>query len=215
MTDNYITDEMVEFGARKLAAKRYKFLREYDADSYEFQQYSSEEEYVRDRWLEYRESSEVIVEAIAPMIAERVRHTLPYDVVLPGTTFKKGCELETLINAAGRWKEALMEERVNGWRLIESAPKSKYVTVSALSRLNKRRTIQAYYIEKFTHEYWGDDDDGYDCDEVTGAGYLREGWYEVRWTDDEYHWWRIGSDLTLTHWMPLPQPPKQETDDDS
>lgn len=46
------------------------------------------------------------------------------------------------------------------------------------------------------------------CDEETDAFYLAKGWYESIKHWGEYRFVRIDDDVT--HWMPLPEPPKED-----
>lgn len=52
-----------------------------------------------------------------------------------------------------------------------------------------------------------DDEISCEYDEETDEYYLKEGWYEVIRNWDEYGSAVIGD--FVTHWMPLPEPPKE------
>lgn len=62
-----------------------------------------------------------------------------------------------------------------------------------------------HFKEQRSTEY---DDIELDYDEETDEYYLPEGWWEVIRNWDEYGF--VGIADTITHWMPLPEPPKEE-----
>ena len=62
-----------------------------------------------------------------------------------------------------------------------------------------------HFKEQRSTEY---DDIELDYDEETDEYYLPEGWWEVIRNWDEYGFVGIGD--FVTHWMPLPEPPKEE-----
>lgn len=69
--------------------------------------------------------------------------------------------------------------------------------------LGKHRRIRAFYAPKHTvsaPDFEGDPD----YDEAQDEYYLPEGWYEAN-EHEETHW---QVDEPITHWMPLPEPPK-------
>lgn len=79
------------------------------------------------------------------------------------------------------------------------------VLVNANSTKNQNQMV-ANFVPKFTEEYQGDDD-CYDYDEERSCGYVKEGWYvNTAYTSDDYGAYYL--DEKVTHWMPLPEPPK-------
>ena len=48
------------------------------------------------------------------------------------------------------------------------------------------------------------------CKQASGKVFVKEGYYEI-WDDERGPFWKIpGSIDSVTHWMPLPEPPKKE-----
>ena len=74
----------------------------------------------------------------------------------------------------------------------------------------KSYVCDAYYAKPLTLTVnsW-DDDIACEYDEETDEYYLLEGWYEVIKNWDDYDSISIGD--FVTHWKPLPDPPKEET----
>ena len=73
----------------------------------------------------------------------------------------------------------------------------------------KSYTCVAFYAKKNSISVGNCFDDEICCeyDEETDEYYLKEGWYEVIRNCDEYGSVVIGD--FVTHWMPLPEPPKE------
>lgn len=72
------------------------------------------------------------------------------------------------------------------------------------------RRIRAQYAGKFSLPQ-SDECDGGEYDEATDQFYCDEGWYESN-VFEETHW---AVDGTVTHWMPLPEPPPAKARSDS
>jgi hypothetical protein len=72
----------------------------------------------------------------------------------------------------------------------------------------KGRTIMAVFIKKFTDESHTDEDWTEYCEE-NDTYYCPEGWYECidNWCEVTKAYVNEGE---ITHWMPLPNPPKGE-----
>lgn len=71
-----------------------------------------------------------------------------------------------------------------------------------INELGKDRRIMAFHCPIFTIEAEAD----CECDEYCEANdtyYLKPGWYEQNEFDDFYY----SVVATVTHWMPLPEPP--------
>ncbi len=71
----------------------------------------------------------------------------------------------------------------------------------------KPKIVRAIYCKKHTVEA-GSDDEFFEYDEESDSYYLPEGWYERIDFWDDYSSVFINSDIT--HWMPLPTPPKEQ-----
>jgi len=86
----------------------------------------------------------------------------------------------------------------------DQMPKSgQLVFAFGVNEYQKNRTIRACYAERFTIQ----DDNEYEaaeyCEEKDEY-YLMEGWYESNECED-VNWF---VQFPITHWMPLPEPPK-------
>lgn len=75
----------------------------------------------------------------------------------------------------------------------------------------KLYVCEAYYAKEhsISEGRYPEDTDCYDYSEEDDEYYLKEGWYEVIHNWDEYGSVVIGD--FVTHWRPLPEPPKEET----
>ena len=96
-------------------------------------------------------------------------------------------------------------------RLPES---NKIVLASAVSKtFGYRHTLMVAHIGH--HEATTEDDGWRECevdteyDEEKDCFWIPECWWEVNSVEDNGNW-IIDSDYEVTHWMPLPQPPKGE-----
>ena len=78
----------------------------------------------------------------------------------------------------------------------------------------KRYICDGYYAaEHSLSNVWNSDySDACDYDEKEDNYYLKEGWYEVikNWTEFS----SVVIEDFVTHWMPLPEPPKEENDNE-
>lgn len=81
------------------------------------------------------------------------------------------------------------------------------VSAYGINTFGKGRTIKAKWIPKFNKEEEGDYDGDADYDEENDIFYWPEGWYE--WNECEDMHFKV--DFPITHWQPLPEPPKTET----
>jgi hypothetical protein len=74
-------------------------------------------------------------------------------------------------------------------------------------------THSQYVCDGYFAERWKiiahyvDDDCATEYNEIEDEYYLKKGWYEVIKNWDDYN--SIVIDDTVTHWMPLPEPPKK------
>lgn len=71
---------------------------------------------------------------------------------------------------------------------------------------DKSVTVIGQWIPALTEEADADAVDWLDYDEATDASYVPEGWYEMQVNWGEYS--SIYIHEAVTHWMPLPEPPK-------
>jgi hypothetical protein len=99
--------------------------------------------------------------------------------------------------------------------VTERLPESnKIVLASAVSKtFGYRHTLMVAHIGH--HEATTEDDGWRECevdteyDEEKDCFWIPECWWEVNSVEDNGNW-IIDSDYEVTHWMPLPQPPKGE-----
>lgn len=71
----------------------------------------------------------------------------------------------------------------------------------------KRYVCDGYYAKRYTEQTWNNSGDiACEYREEDDEYYLLEGWYEVIKNWDDYNSIVIGD--FVTHWMPLPEPPK-------
>lgn len=74
---------------------------------------------------------------------------------------------------------------------------------------HRQYVCDGYHAERFKEEcYSADDECVTEYNEETDEYYLHEGWYECINNWDDYS--SIAIDDTVTHWMPLPEPPKMK-----
>ena len=73
----------------------------------------------------------------------------------------------------------------------------------------KKYVCDGYYAKRYTEQTWNNSGDiACEYREEDDEYYLLEGWYEVVKNWDDYNSIVIGD--FVTHWMPLPEPPKEE-----
>lgn len=110
---------------------------------------------------------------------------------------------------------------VNGWISVnDRMPESKTrVLVAVKTRNGKHAVLIACHVnarEVDSEDYeWQDAEIDWDYDEENDIYWVPECWYEgnfvednTSWVIDEY------ADGIVTHWMPLPEPPKEVTNAD-
>ena len=72
----------------------------------------------------------------------------------------------------------------------------------------KRYVCDGYYAKRYTEQVFNNSGDiACEYNEEDDEYYLEEGWYEVIKNWDDYNSIVIGD--FVTHWMPLPEPPKE------
>ena len=89
----------------------------------------------------------------------------------------------------------------------------RIVLVTALSKTFRHKHILMVahigHHEFTTEEYgWQEYDGETEYDEENDCFWIPECWYEVNSVEDNGNW-IIDSDYDVTHWMPLPEPPKE------
>ena len=89
----------------------------------------------------------------------------------------------------------------------ERLPNGVVLACYDFSHSKIKRIIRAQYFKKHTVEANSYDDFG-EYDEETDTYYVPEGWYERIDFWDEYS--SVFIEKEITHWMPLPTPPKEE-----
>lgn len=107
---------------------------------------------------------------------------------------------------------------VSSWVSVKDGPpeSGKHVFVTCEIRSfyghKKQYVCEAFYAAEhsISEGKYPDDTDCYDYSEEDDEYYLKEGWYEVIHNWDEYSSIVIGD--FVTHWMPLPKPAQEESD---
>lgn len=93
------------------------------------------------------------------------------------------------------------------WQPIEnSKPVSNTIVLihCVTEQLKKSIILRAVWYDRYTEEIWGDEFEAGEYCEEKDSYFIREGWYEFN-QYDEVHW---AVSQEVTHWMPLPDPPK-------
>ena len=79
-------------------------------------------------------------------------------------------------------------------------------------KVYKRYVCDGYYAKRYTEQTWNNSGDiACEYREEDDEYYLLEGWYEVIKNWDDYNSIVIGD--FVTHWMPMPEPPKEDEED--
>ena len=118
-------------------------------------------------------------------------------------------------------KELIDEQpTVGGWISVKDRKPTngKHVLVTCEIRLlngsKKRYVCEAFYAEQYSlpEGKYPEDTDCYDYCEESDEYYLKEGWYEVIHNWDDYS--SIVIYDFVTHWMLLPEPAKEDKNED-
>ena len=65
--------------------------------------------------------------------------------------------------------------------------------------------------KRTTEEYgWQEYEGETEYDEENDCFWIPEGWWESNYHEDNLNWEIDETDGTITHWMPLPEPPKED-----
>ena len=125
-----------------------------------------------------------------------------------GDTHCVACMANGLYNAQYRKQEWIsVEERLpeNGAHCLVSC------SVKRINGTHGQYVCVGYHSEKFKNLAYGVDDDCVsEYNEEDDEYYIAEGWYEVIKNWDDYGF--VAIDDFVTHWMPLPEPPKEYTE---
>ncbi len=106
--------------------------------------------------------------------------------------------------------------KASKWNSVKDPPASGEVCLLACKATNcysgktYRYVCDGFYIERWKEEvrYDVSEDQAIEYNEETDEYYLCEGWYERIHNWDDYISVYISD--TVTHWQPLPKPPKEE-----
>ena len=91
------------------------------------------------------------------------------------------------------------------WISVEDRLPEGTVLAFYLNSHGKGRRVRAAYVKAFT-VISNPDDDEYDCN-ANGETFVPEGWYEEVDNNHDFSSLFIFNG-EVTHWMPLPEPPK-------
>ena len=100
--------------------------------------------------------------------------------------------------------------------VTERLPESyETVLVSVRSKANGCRfTLKAAHIGQYeatTDDYrWRDCEIDTEYDEVNDCFWIPECWWESNFMEGNENWIIDSDDYDVTHWMPLPEPPKED-----
>lgn len=113
---------------------------------------------------------------------------------------------------------------------VDSVPVMHWISVEESQPKTRQRVLIAikssyngcYYIttgahcndhEITTDDYgWQDYDGDTEYDEDKDCFFVKGGWWETNYVEDNQNWEIDPVDGVVTHWMPLPKPPKEEDD---
>ena len=130
--------------------------------------------------------------------------------------YETKCVDSMLLEAAELLESAANGVTIQRWiPVTERLPDSQTpVLVVAVSKgMGLPYVLRAAHINHYdisTDEYgWTDGEYETEYDEENDCFWIAECWYECNAVGDNENW-VLDNDYTVTHWMPLPQPPKGE-----
>lgn len=110
-----------------------------------------------------------------------------------------------VINACLHEAADLIDELNRCWHKADTPPASGVAVLAVVSDEQHPVVIRAMYASPYTLKPSPDYEDDCDYDESADAYYCHEGWYEYNCYDDVHR--RVSGEVT--HWMPLPDPPRR------
>ena len=131
----------------------------------------------------------------APYLSEHELEPLANHLIANGVTFAEDIKVPT------KWIS--VEERL---------PEAEQIVLVSCKQNGRRYQCLAFYVpKKWLREQSNFNWDYEACDEYCEEAddyYVNEGWYERIYNWDDYN--AVGIGDFVTHWMPLPEPPKGE-----
>ena len=123
--------------------------------------------------------------------------------------------LVTTANELSKMYDKLVDEMPDGWiPVAERLPENNvHVLLSCRTYGGNKYVCDGFHTEKFSTptEFYEDIDADYN--EETDEYYFPEGWWEVIKNWDDYSC--VAIEDTVTHWMPLPEPPEPPKEDEA
>lgn len=117
--------------------------------------------------------------------------------------------LDCLYEAADVIEAISKTEKTTRWiPVTERLPENGVHVLLSCNRGSCAYVCDGFHTEKYSMPTLFFDDIVADYDEDTDEYYFPEGWWEVIKNWDDYSC--VAIEDTVTHWMPLPKPPKEE-----
>lgn len=102
------------------------------------------------------------------------------------------------------------------WHRVEDGFPDDEVPVLAIlhNTYGRNVVLKLFHIghhKRTTEEYgWQEYEGETEYDEENDCFWIPEGWWESNYHEDNLNWEINETDGTITHWMPLPEPPKED-----